>query len=395
MMMRYFSHTTAQKLYLQFLSLFVVGLYSFATLVLNNEVVFKDGNTSRSTENEYVSPTGSMQAIRAAHTSTLLPNGKVLITGGCTSHGCEAGPDARSAELYDPAKGQFSETASLLGERASSHKATLLLNGTVLITGGWRSRRPTASAELYHTPSGSFVQAGDMLTPRAAHTATLLEDGRVLLVGGYNGNKSLHQSEIYDPASDTFTQTGALNVARAGHIAIKMLDGRVLVIGGRTFHLDQVLDSAEIYDPATGTFQLTGPLSKVRHKHAAALLPDGRVLVIGGSDERDFRGRYNHTEIYNPATESFEAAAQMQSARFKLPDAVVSLNNGEILVAGGDERAEIYNAELQSFRRVRGSMGDGRSFSAATRLGDGSVLVSGGYNDQIRLTNQAWRYTHK
>ena len=65
------------------------------------------------------------------HTATLLPNGKVLVAGGCGigSHSLS------SAELYDPATGSWSGTGSL-GTARSEHTATLLPNGKVLVAGG-------------------------------------------------------------------------------------------------------------------------------------------------------------------------------------------------------------------------------------------------------------------
>ncbi|MFK7846155.1 MAG: Kelch repeat-containing protein [Rhodothermales bacterium] len=377
------------KLYLQILGVFAFGLYSFSMFVAKHD------NVLRYTQAEHLSPTGSMQANRAVHTATLLPDGRVLVVGGCTSHGCEAGDDAIKAELYNTTTGLFSPAGSMKDERASGHTATFIGQGQVLISGGWRSRRPTSSAEVYHIDSGVFEKVHAMQAARTGHTATALADGRILIIGGDNGKETLASVEIFDPVTHTFTPAASLNAPRAGHVAIRLQDGRVLAIGGHDYHNKLVLDTAEIYDPASGRFEPAGNLTMVRHKHGAALLPDGRVLVVGGSNERDFRGRYNHTEIYNPDTDTFERAAQMKSPRFKLPNAIVQLLNGEILVAGGDEWAEVYNPKTNAFRQIKGSMGSKRSFSAATLLQDGRALISGGYDDRIQLTNQAWLYAHE
>jgi len=78
--------------------------------------------------------TGSLNTARAGHTETLLINGKVLIAGGFINN---VGPTA-SAELYDPGTGTFAATGSLSTARFV-HTATLLNNGTVLVAGGGRA----------------------------------------------------------------------------------------------------------------------------------------------------------------------------------------------------------------------------------------------------------------
>src|SRR5438876_5126714 len=56
--------------------------------------------------------TGAMTTPRYGHTATLLWNGKVLVAGGAGPKNCY-GPSIRTAELFDPATGTWSETGSL------------------------------------------------------------------------------------------------------------------------------------------------------------------------------------------------------------------------------------------------------------------------------------------
>jgi hypothetical protein len=138
--------------------------------------------------------------------ATLLTNGKVLFAGG--EDGEETG-GVPNAELYDPSSRTSTPTGSMTTPRMG-HTSTLLPDGTVLIAGSQRSSfdggDALASAELYDPASGMFSATGDMTTARFSHTATLLSDGRVLIVGGLcNACRGVsifpdRSAEIYRPA---------------------------------------------------------------------------------------------------------------------------------------------------------------------------------------------------
>src|SRR5262249_8443757 len=89
------------------------------------------------------SAAASLPAARTGHTATLLPNGKVLITGGIDSNN----NTLATAYLYDPAAATWTATGSLSTGR-SDHTATLLPNGKVLVAGG-ENNGVTTTAELY------------------------------------------------------------------------------------------------------------------------------------------------------------------------------------------------------------------------------------------------------
>jgi hypothetical protein len=328
-------------------------------------------------------PVADLRLPRAVHTATALPDGRVLVAGGCVDPGCETA--TATTELYDPAKRRFVRGPKLRLPRVG-HAAVSLRDGSVLVLGGWSGRQPTALVERFIR--GRFVPAGRLASPRGGFTATRLRDGRVLVVGGTDGNETLATSELYDPRANRSLPTGSMSRPRNAHTATLLLDGRVLVIGGSSG--DAVLRTAEVYDPKTGRFEPAGSLWAPRHKHAAVTLRDGRVLVVGGSDARDFRGRYRATEIWSPATTSFRAAPAALEARFKLPDAVVRLTSGDVLVAGGGRKIERYTPGGR-FVGV-GEVDAPFMFATATLLASGGVLVAGGYDESITPTAGAWVY---
>ena len=197
---------------------------------------------------ETFTATGSMTAARSGHTATLLPSGKVLIASGyddVNSYGVSA-----SAELYDPSAGTSTATGSM-AVAAVEQAATLLPSGKVLITGGndgSRNYSPFASAELYDPAAGTFTATSNMSVARAYHTAALLPSGKVLIAGGASdSNTTLMSAELYDPAAGTFTATGSMTTTRSGHTATLLPSGKVLIAGG----LDNdgnSLASAELYE---------------------------------------------------------------------------------------------------------------------------------------------------
>jgi hypothetical protein len=87
-----------------------------------------------------------MSGARGYSTTTLLPDGTVLVAGQQFS-----GPPYSSAELYDPVTGSFSPGSVVRTGSQQGHTATLLPDGTVLLAGGWICCGLTiATADIYH-----------------------------------------------------------------------------------------------------------------------------------------------------------------------------------------------------------------------------------------------------
>ncbi len=214
--------------------------------------------------------------------------------------------------------------------------------------------------------------------PRSEHLAVLLKSGKVLLAGGVGtGWTFLADAEIYDPASNTFSKTGNMLAARESHTATLLKDGNVLITGGHQGRRSaiEIYQSAEIYNPSKGTFTATANLTVKRHKHDAALMADGRVLIVGGSDERDSRGAYKTVEIYDPKTNIFAKIGEMNLSRYKLQGTTILLKNGKILIAGGADRAEIFDPAKNTFAVAEGKFETMRLFATATLLQNGQVLI--------------------
>jgi hypothetical protein len=70
------------------------------------------------------------------------------------------------------------------------------------------------TAELYDLSTETWITAGNMNDIRGRHIATLLTDGTVLVTGGYNGTVYLNSAEFYDLSTDIRTKTVSMNNKR-------------------------------------------------------------------------------------------------------------------------------------------------------------------------------------
>jgi PAS domain-containing protein len=227
-----------------------------------------------------------------------------------------------------------------------------------------------------------------MTAARVSHIAVPLPDGRIFVMGGGSGRLGdLRSAEVFDPRRGAFTSVGPMGTNH--YLATRLADGRVLLTGGQDAP-GEILRSAELFDPETNRFHRTGDMVVPRVKHAAALLADGRVLVIGGSDRRGFRERFVSTEVYDPASGSFREGPALRWPRHKLRDAVAALPGGAVVIAGGDERLELWDPAAAAFLPLEGTLSGAQMFATATVLASGEVLVLGGYDERIVPSAGAW-----
>jgi hypothetical protein len=145
------------------------------------------------------------------------------------------------------AAGTWVQTAPMAEARTGA-SAALLPDGRVLISGGSSANGPLASTEIY--ANGTWVAAAAMATPRSEHQSITLADGRVLVIGGKTeGGQPTWTTEIYDPVRDRWSNGGDSTNPLVGHTATLLPNGKVVVAGGSTG--DAVTDTIEVFDPVT------------------------------------------------------------------------------------------------------------------------------------------------
>ncbi|MFO7537211.1 MAG: kelch repeat-containing protein [Chloroflexota bacterium] len=262
----------------------------------------------------------------------------------------------------------------------SEHTSTLLADGNVLVTGGYSNNAPTSSAELYDSALGQWTATDSMDNARYQHTALMLPDGKILVAGGQNNADPLASAELYDPSTHEWSTTGSLNIARFRHTMTLLPNGQVLVAGGSNNNDTAALTSAELYDPDTGQWSITGELAEGRVVHEAVLLTNGQVLVMGGFSGGMFGQHLSSAELYDPDTAMWSATEDMITGRNG--HTATLLTSGEVLLTGGWNGAAVASSELYDPGTgewsATGNLNAGRNAHTATLLADGTVLVTGG-----------------
>lgn len=236
--------------------------------------------------------TGSLNSARTLHFLVKLVDGRVLAIGGSDP----SNNPVMQSEIYDPATGQWTYTGSLNAERgqgdgsAESGGAILLNDGKVLVTGDLGEE--TDTAELYDPATGQWSYTGSLhWQPTATHLSKL-HDGRILASGGHGVGTYSANTEIYDPTTGQWSVTGSLHTQRGSGFGAGVLpDGRVLVAGG--LNQDGYVMTSEIYDPATGQWSVDASVNHHHHGGNMVVFNDGTALIAGGFT--------TVSELYTPA----------------------------------------------------------------------------------------------
>jgi len=105
---------------------------------------------------------------------------------------------------------------------------------------------------------------------------------------------------------------------------------------------------------------------------------NGTVLVVTAS----FDINTDEAAIYDPASGTFTDIGNTigylgYSAAVRLADGTVLISGGELFGGDGSSSAELYLPSSRTFQSV-GNMAIGREMHTATLLPDGTVLIAGG-----------------
>jgi Kelch motif protein len=260
------------------------------TGVLNSAELYNESANTWTT-----TPTMNVGRYNAA--SSILSDGRVLVTGGSTN--TAETTQTTSAEIYDPSANTWSAVSSMSGAREVHQQVTFTDssgNSKVMVIGGYKYGTGTLSSTEIYDPSANTWSAGPSLNyARNTFQAVLLHDGRILVVGSDSPNKT--KSEVYSPSTNSWTVYTTPYIEGSGSQAIVLginTNYKVLVVGisggsGST--------NAMLFDPVTNSWSTTTSLNTARSLPSLTLLSNGNALVAGGTNSSAY---LKSSEEYTP-----------------------------------------------------------------------------------------------
>jgi N-acetylneuraminic acid mutarotase len=160
-------------------------------------------------------------------------------------------------------------------------------------------------------------------------------NGKIYAIGGVDNDAQLAVNEEYDPATDKWKARASMPTARSG-FAVAVYQSKIYVIGGTVGDSVNLgfTGATEVYDPATNTWEAKADMPTPRADLCASVV-NGKIYLIGGKEYWGDGPLYHEldvNEVYDPASNSWTAESRMPVPVFGYASAVV---DGQIYVFGG------------------------------------------------------------
>ncbi len=319
-----------------------------------------------------------------ALSSILMDNGNFIFWDGWQQ--------PEPSEVWNPATPQTFTTINA-PDSVFCDGAAQLPDGRIIVVGGYgglsTGQIGIVNTNIFDPATNTWTRVANMNLPRWYPSLTELSDGRYVAISG-NSTDSSHWAdtpEVYDPTANTWTLLSKISTSQVheeeypfsylipnGNVlnigpsedvtheldvnnqtwtqiagssgvvngsSVQYLPGKILYSGGASSVINtapaQATTAVLDTNAATPVWRQTGPMLYPRVYHTLTMLANGQVLAVGGgttSDQQVITTGVLPTEIWDPTSETWSAAAPIAAARSYHSTAVL-MPDGRVLVAGG------------------------------------------------------------
>ena len=361
------------------------------------------------------SAAASLNNARYQHSATVLNDGRVLVAGGTDGQAL-----ITESELFDPQANAWTLLSNLVTTQTDAymidatgafatvrqlHQATKMVNGNVLITGGFGAERLDANQQpvgeilkgawLFDAAANKFTKVTDMPENRGWHEAALLSNGNVLVAAGMDQNvaASLISSAQFDANANTWT-SAQMTAKHTWGAALSVGNSTIIVGGVDATGGQQGIQISGLPSSRVEVFNAQGNAWQAGNDNAdhvfnmgRATDTQGKAFLAGGQGVDQTAGTVkilDIIEIYDPVAGTWSTnAAKLQTPRF-VPEVDEISTTSDMLIVGGVDGAgaPLASCELWSvlYNTITGTvnMSAARVDHKAKKLRDGRIMVIGG-----------------
>lgn len=232
----------------------------------------------------------------------------------------------------------------------------------------------------------SWTTLAPMPTARY-HAGVAVVDDKIFVIGGRNDwiNRYLGTNEMYDPVLDTWSTKTSMPTPRID-FSIAVYEGKIYVFGGivgTNGDSTIICATTEVYDPATDSWETKAAIPTPR-LGASASVVNNKIYVIGGYQRYDkwpYQGGSLKNEVYDPETDTWTARALIE---YDFVRATSVVDGNRIYVIGG-QTGTIAPSGWSNLNRIYDTTGDTWTTAAPIPVGVESAagaIANGGFDSK-------------
>jgi hypothetical protein len=327
------------------------GNYAFygSTLMPNGKVMLTPHDSANigiydPTTDTYIDGPAHGKGTHAFIGSTLMPNGKVMLT---PHHSANIG-------IYDPVENTYTDGPAHGKGGFAFAGGTMLPNGKVMLT-----PHLSANIGIYDPVENTYTDGPANDRSFAFYGSTLLPNGKVMLVPYNSAN-----IRIYDPVANTFT----IGPAHGKYDGNSAFIGSTLMPNGKVMLVPYGSPNIGIYDPIANTYT-DGPAhgKGTQAFNGSVLLPNGKVMLVPFDS--------TNIGIYDPDANTYTDGPAHGKFGYVFFGSTLLPNGKVMLTPHNSANIGIYDPEVTTYTDGPAHEKGGTAFSGSVLMPNGKVML--------------------